>query len=181
MKVVSLVIVMCGVSLGIGMSFLLPQHQYSPQVEWLEKPRPVSLLSMMQQSTDWKLVALGYTRCPDVCPTTLSAMALVTSLTDLPTDNFFLSVDGVSQSIVSQYASAFDPSILGVTGAPLKVRQFASSVGAQYQLPTQVDGPVAHSSFLILIDPTGMMRGRIRMGFDVVELAEELNQIGRKS
>jgi cytochrome oxidase Cu insertion factor (SCO1/SenC/PrrC family) len=181
MKPNSIIIIFIGLALalGLGASWLLPKPASSSQIEWLTTTRPITMLPTMPQSQRWKLVALGYTRCPDVCPTTLGAMATLSQVSDKPLDYVFVSVDGVAGSIVSQYASAFDRCIRGVTGTVAQISDFVADAGALYEVPDSLSEPVAHSTFLILIDPSGLMRGRVRMGFDIELLAQELNYLPR--
>lgn len=171
------VCVMLGLGLGIRISSLVPDHQRPTEIEWLTTPRPVALLPGMMDNHNWKLIALGYSRCPDVCPTTLGAMASLKRISDSPVDYFFLSLDAVSESSVVHYAAAFDPRIRGVTATSKQVRHFVDSAGAQYELSEVINGPVAHSTFLILVDPTGLMRGRVRQGFQVNELSREFAKL----
>lgn len=86
------------------------------------------------QSREYKLVAFGYTHCPDVCPITLLRMHQV--LTALGPDGgrvapLFVTLDPVRDTppALAQYTAAFDPRILGITGAEHDLRVLADAYG----------------------------------------------------
>ena len=80
----------------------------------------------------WTLVFLGFTHCPDVCPTTLQTMArLDKRLTELAPNvhpqYVFVSLDPDrdSPAALKQYAAFFSEKIVAVTGANSEVAPFA--------------------------------------------------------
>jgi protein SCO1/2 len=111
----------------------------------------------------WLLVFFGYTFCPDTCPTTLNHVAL--ALQDLGADAakvqpIFITVDPARDTpeIMGQYAEAFDPRIVGLTGSPQQIAAVMEDYGAysaQHQISTGGDYLVDHSTYIYVMDPFG--------------------------
>jgi protein SCO1/2 len=112
----------------------------------------------------WLLVTFGYTFCPDICPTTLAAVA--EALDRLGADAarvqpVFITVDPQrdTPAVVGAYAAAFDARILGLTGAPERIAAAASAYGVHFRSHA-VDAAdrfyaVDHSTRLHVMDPDG--------------------------
>jgi protein SCO1/2 len=85
----------------------------------------------------WLLVFFGYTRCPDVCPTTLSdiadALAKLGPLADR-VQPLFVTVDPSrdTQPVLADYTAAFDPRIIGLTGSPSQIAAAAKAYNVTY-------------------------------------------------
>jgi len=117
------------------------------------------------------LLYFGYTRCPDVCPTTLSGLSQVMKL--LGTDAARVQVLWVSvdperdtQQLLSRYVPAFNPAFLGLRGTARETAAMAARFHIQYVI-TRDQGEVLvdHSSFGFLIDPRG--RTRVKLGHEL--------------
>jgi cytochrome oxidase Cu insertion factor (SCO1/SenC/PrrC family) len=85
----------------------------------------------------WLLVFFGYTHCPDVCPTTLGEIAdALTKLGPLAgrVQPLFITLDPKrdTQQVLADYAAAFDPRILGLTGTPAKIAAAAKAYNISY-------------------------------------------------
>ena len=83
------------------------------------------------------LVYFGYTFCPDVCPTTLKAVA--DAMDKLGPDAakvrpVFITVDPRRDTppVVKKYAAAFGPEITGLTGTPEEIAQVAKEYRVYY-------------------------------------------------
>ncbi|HXY97111.1 MAG TPA: SCO family protein [Steroidobacteraceae bacterium] len=107
------------------------------------------------------LVYFGFTRCPDVCPTTLVKLAQALQQAALPSLRVvFISIDPQRDppAAVGLYAHVFDPTFQGVTGKPeeiLKVaKNFAVAVN-RVDLPGG-DYTMDHSAVLFLVDARGI-------------------------
>ena len=79
----------------------------------------------------YMLVYFGYTYCPDVCPTTLNAVAaalgkLGPKAKDLTP--IFITVDPHRDTpgVMKQYTAAFSPALVGLTGTPEEIRSNTS-------------------------------------------------------
>ncbi|MCK6390685.1 MAG: SCO family protein [Azonexus sp.] len=117
------------------------------------------------------LVYFGYTYCPDICPTSLAATA--GGLQMLSADEraklamFFVSVDPKRDTPerLKEYASFFDPMIIGMTGTPAAIAEVAGRYGVFYSeqaVETAGDGYVVdHSAETYLIGKDGQLLARI--------------------
>jgi protein SCO1/2 len=122
-----------------------------------------------------KLVLLyfGYTRCPDICPTTLGYLAIaLEGLSEKERQQLqviFVSVDPERDDLahLQTYARFFHPSFLGISGQPDAVKAIATRYGAAYH---RVEGDssmgysVDHTADLYMIDQAGKLQGRITHG-----------------
>ncbi len=117
----------------------------------------------------WLLVFFGYTHCPDVCPTTLGSIALVMDELGSEAESLqplFITVDPARDSadVVRQYAAAFHPKIIGLTGSERQVAAAARSHRAYYARVAASNGTTTdtddyamdHSAHLYLMDPDGV-------------------------
>ncbi|WP_419613543.1 SCO family protein [Thiolapillus sp.] len=114
------------------------------------------------------LLYFGYTKCPDVCPTSLSYMAQ--AFNELNDDELkkvvgvFVSVDPKRDTfeLLDEYVDYFHPNFIGVTGKPEEIAKAAKLYGAQYyevELKDSAFGyAVNHSAATYLIAPDGELR-----------------------
>jgi len=107
------------------------------------------------------LVYFGFTRCPDVCPTTLVKLAQVLHQAPVPHLRvLFVSVDPQRDTppVLTLYVHAFDPAFAGVTGAPAQIlavaKNFAVAVN-RVELPGG-DYTMDHSAVVFLVDGRGI-------------------------
>jgi len=112
----------------------------------------------------WSFLFFGYTHCPDVCPTTLAALArahenIVKGTVGAEDVQFvFISVDPNrdTASKLRQYVTFFDTTFLGVTGDNAQLANLAGQLGAVYQVaitPGMENYPVYHTAAVFLVDP----------------------------
>lgn len=85
----------------------------------------------------WLLIFFGYTHCPDVCPTTLSNIAeAMSQLGPLAkgVQPLFITVDPErdTQPVLIDYASAFDPQILDLSGSADQIASAAKAYRIYY-------------------------------------------------
>ena len=120
----------------------------------------------------WTLVYLGYTHCPDVCPTTLQMLGQAEkSWNSLPAVTrpriVFVSVDPQrdSPAHTAEYAHYFGKDIIGATADDKTLAAFAHDLGLIYLIDKSADDKnytVDHSASVALLDPDGRMAGLIR-------------------
>jgi protein SCO1/2 len=111
----------------------------------------------------WSAVFFGYTYCPDVCPTTMQALAgaeakLGGKAKDLQV--VFVSVDPErdTPAQLKTYLSTptFPKGAIGLTGTPDQVAATAKAYRVYYQKDGKGEGySVAHSSIVYLMNPAG--------------------------
>lgn len=114
----------------------------------------------------WSFLFLGYTQCPDVCPTALSMLKEVRAAVgaDPAFDVVFVSVDPRRDrpELLHQYLSAFDPGFIGITGEDAALATLVKGLGATYARHDNPGGPhytVDHTATIFLIDTRGRVVG----------------------
>jgi len=111
----------------------------------------------------WTFVYLGYTFCPDVCPTTLASLGAVDKRLAADDRNthvqyLFVSVDPNRDTPerLSEYVGYFGDRFTGATGDPEALEDFANSIGQVFNVPESPEDEnylVDHSSIIALFDP----------------------------
>ncbi len=109
-------------------------------------------------SRDYKLVAFGFTQCPEVCPTTLAKLHRVLEALDPKTKHLtglFVTVDPMHDTpqALELYTSAFDARIVGITGKADEVRAFALTYGVYPpgEQPAGMGEAIGHSAMLYFL------------------------------
>ncbi|WP_028863407.1 SCO family protein [Psychromonas aquimarina] len=113
----------------------------------------------------WTLFFIGYTFCPDICPTTLADLdRIYPELTKAPYKNIqvvFVSVDPNRDKAkqLAEYVSYFNPNFKGTTSTHQQLFPFAQDLGLVYSIVDQGDTDkyylVDHSASIVLINPQG--------------------------
>jgi protein SCO1/2 len=136
----------------------------------------------------WTLAFLGFTFCPDVCPTTLAELAQAQKQWEsLPESTrprvLFISVDPERDTPgkAGEYAHAFHPDTLAATADIPALEKFATSLGFVFmKVPGKTfeqnpsDYSVDHSANLAVLDPQGNLAGIIRPPFQPQAIADDL-------
>jgi protein SCO1 len=158
---------------------------------WLPSPKPVDAFTLIDTAghpytrSDLlerpTLVYFGFTRCPDVCPTTLVKLAAVVRRAAVPGLRvLFVSVDPQRDTppVLALYVHAFDPAFEGATGAPQQLlavaKNFAVAVN-RVELPGG-DYTMDHSAVVFLVDGRGI-DAIFTPPFDTPALTEDLRRI----
>ena len=119
----------------------------------------------------WSLIFVGYTNCPDICPTTLSVMNQVKEyLTEQKIQApkiVFLSIDPERDTPlhIKRYVEYFDKDFTGLTGTQAQITQISQNLNAVFRKAPGADGEISednylmdHSSALMLINPQGNLQ-----------------------
>ena len=132
------------------------------------------------------LVYFGYTYCPDVCPTTLNAVADALDRIGPKADKLntvFITVDPKRDTppVVKQYAAAFSPRITGLTGPADEIARVAKEYRVYYAEHRTGPGPndysMDHSSILYLMGPDGAFISPLRADQSGEEMAKTLARL----
>jgi len=118
------------------------------------------------------VVFFGYTQCPDVCPTTLAALAEAMKLLGPDADRvqvLFVTVDPDRDTpeLLKAYVPAFDPRFVGLRGDAKALEAVAKEFRIVYQKTpgaTPTTYTVDHSAGTFLYDPQGRLRVYIGHG-----------------
>ena len=153
---------------GLALVVLLPE---SPRQE--DPPSiggPFTLVNHSGQTvTDadfrgrFLLLFFGYTYCPDVCPTTLTAIGDALDLLGPDGDKVtpvFITVDPVRDTpeYLAEYLAYFHPRMVGLSGTPDQVAAVAESYQVYYAKGGKAENEdyiMDHTAVIYLMDPAG--------------------------
>jgi protein SCO1 len=134
----------------------------------------------------YMLVYFGYTYCPDVCPTTLNAVADALDRLGKKADELepiFITVDPKRDTpgVMKQYTAAFTPRLIGLTGSDAEIAAVAKEYHVYYAEHRTGPGPndysMDHSSILYLMGPNGRFVAPLRTDSTGPEIASELTKL----
>jgi protein SCO1/2 len=138
----------------------------------------------------WTLVFLGFTHCPDVCPTTLAEMAKAQKQwAALPESTrprlLFVSVDPERDTPdrIGEYAHAFHRDTLAATADVPALESFARSLSMVFAKVPPPEGipadqySVDHSASVAVLDPQGRMAGIIQPPLEPLAIAADMTAL----
>jgi len=134
----------------------------------------------------WRIVYFGYTWCPDACPTDVGVMMrgfdkFAKAHPDLAAkvQPIFITVDPArdTPARVGEFAAAFSPRLLGLTGTQAQVDAAATAFAAYHARGKDQPGGgylVDHSRIAYLMDPDGKPVAMLPVDKDDAAVAAEL-------
>ena len=176
---VFLLVVLAAIAAGLGLwlglrSHAPPQPPPMQSAQVYPQPRPLPAFSLTQSdgmpltAADWQgrytLLFFGYTRCPDICPTTLATLhralqALRAKGLGGQVQVEFISVDPQRDTLprLAAYVHAFDPQFVGAIGPDAQLQPLTRALGIVYARTPDGHGGerVDHSDAVVLVDPRG--------------------------
>ena len=200
----TLIILVVALAGGLGLlasqHFLADRPTPGPELQAVRLfPQPRALPAFALQQSDgtqlvpgelnghWTVVFLGFTHCPDVCPTTLAELAQAQKRwTELPDSVrprvLFVSVDPDRDTPdrIGVYAHAFHRDTLAATADIPTLETFAQSLSLVFMKAPPPEGAPAdqysvdHSAALAVLDPKGRMAGVVQPPFDPAAIAADL-------
>lgn len=135
------------------------------------------------------LLYFGYTHCPGICPTTLaeinqSLKALGSAGTRVQVMMVSVDPERDTPARLGVYMAHFNPTFLGLTGAPQEVSAVAAKYGIYSKKTEQTargDYLVDHTSMVIVIDAAGRIRLLFPFGTTVEDMTSDLSHLlGRR-
>ncbi|MCG9720471.1 SCO family protein [Shewanella sp. Isolate7] len=149
---------------------LLTSYRYPQQ-------RPLSPFELTDQNgkaftneqlkNKWSLFFVGYTSCPDVCPTTLGKLAAayqqLEGVVDLQV--VFLSVDPArdTQARLKDYINFFNPNFVAITAPHSQLLPLTRELGFVYTMVGEGENyQVDHSASMVLISPDGTRMATVK-------------------
>lgn len=115
-----------------------------------------------------KAIFYGFTYCPDVCPTTLARLTMLMEKLGPDAEKLqviLVSVDPERDTpeVLKTYLTAFDPRMIGLTGTPEQLADFAKAYRFFYEKVTEPDGSYTmnHSAGVFLFRKSGEFQGTI--------------------
>lgn len=132
-----------------------------------------------------KLLYFGYTHCPDVCPLTLATIGRALKKIGPEAKQavvLFVSVDPKRDTpdVLKQYADAFGPQFVGLTGTQSQLKALAKRyrVSYSYDKPdAQGNYAVNHSGAVFVFDRDGKVRLLMNRTDGADEMAHDLKQL----
>jgi len=112
-------------------------------------------------------IYFGFTRCGDVCPTTLSRLVKLRreAADDQAFNIVFVTIDPANDGPkeVGQYAGLFNAPIIGLTGSPAQIDQVKKQYGifAQPVPHAPMGKEMEHTATVLLFGRTGNLAGTI--------------------
>ncbi|EKM96962.1 Sco1/SenC family protein [Stutzerimonas degradans] len=133
----------------------------------------------------WHLLFLGFTACPDVCPTTLSDLRrLLGRLQPEVRERVqvvLVSVDPARDTPerLKQYLAYYRSEFKGLTGELSELTKLSKALGLPFVPANETDGDysVSHSGNIALVAPDGSLRGHIRAPLKLDGLADALQEL----
>lgn len=154
-----------------------------------------SVLDQTALAGRWTLLFIGFTHCPDVCPTTLALLAEVHRqwpnaggsadagpAPAVPAPSvLFVAVDAErdTPAKAQEYASFFHPDFVGASGTPEQLEAFTRNLGLVF-MKTPLEGEqytIDHSSSLAIINPEGQLAGVMRPPLDARRIAADMRTL----
>ncbi|HEU4373576.1 MAG TPA: SCO family protein [Telluria sp.] len=137
-----------------------------------------------------KVVVLefGFTRCTEVCPVSLAALAQARKLLGAAAADVqvvFVTVDPARDTgaVLRAYMANFDPSFIGLTGTQQQVdavlKAYGISATKKMVDGSKTDYTMHHSSYLYFIDRRGMLRALMPFGRPAAEMAHDVQLLLR--
>jgi protein SCO1/2 len=120
----------------------------------------------------WTLTFVGYTFCPDVCPTTLAELKriypqLQQIRADFPVQVMFLSVDPQRDTAerLKEYIQYFHPDFIAVSAPHTQLFPLVRSMGMMYSMSESTENAnylVDHSASVVVVNPQAQVVGRFK-------------------
>ena len=204
-------IIILALALAAGLGLMAGNHLFNRQppahaqvtrsITWYASPRELPEFNLAQADGTrlvpgelrghWTLVFLGFTTCPDICPTTLMELAAAQNAWRALPDStrpklLLVSVDPErdTPARLGEYAHAFHPDTLAATGDLPALEKFATALGFVFRKApgehfdsNPDDYSVDHSAGLAVLDPSGRLAGLIRPPFDAAVIAADLTEL----
>ena len=200
------ILIVLVVALAAGLGLVASKHWFgreaapaTPELATVRLfPQPRELPPFALQQSDgtrllpgelhghWTLVFLGFTHCPDVCPTTLADLSRAQKEWEaIPEAQrprvLFVSVDPERDSPdrIGEYAAFFHGDTLAATADIPALEEFARSLSLVFmKVPLGGDAPedaytIDHSSALAVLDPQGRMAGVVQGPLEPAAIAAD--------
>jgi protein SCO1/2 len=189
-------------ALGFGAKLLVDKHnesllhqaeldqlaQVSESVLFGEGGKPVAIFDQTDPRT--RIVYFGFTRCPDVCPTSLAMLAGALNQIDDETKQtlrpMFISLDPERDAAEAsaEYAHYFHPMIEGLS-APLEVtKPLAHKYGVIFRKTELEDSRLGytldHSSYFYFLSPDGTLIEKVPHTLTPAPIVEAIKRINAK-
>ncbi|CSD10702.1 cytochrome oxidase biogenesis protein Sco1/SenC/PrrC copper metallochaperone [Vibrio cholerae] len=134
-----------------------------------------------------RIVYFGFTRCPDVCPTSLAMLSAALNQVDDKTKAqlrpMFISLDPERDdaNLAAQYAHYFHPMIEGLSGSVATTNQIAQKYGVIFrktELPnSELKYTLDHSSYFYFLQPDGTLINKVPHTQDPTPIVDAIKKV----
>lgn len=133
----------------------------------------------------FRLIAFGYTFCPDVCPTILRDMGAALDLLGDEGEKVvpvFITIDPERDTVprMKDYAAHFHPRLLAFTGTPEEIAATAGDFRIYYARSQVETGPddylMDHTALIYLMGPDGSFITHFRHGASPEDMAAAMEK-----
>jgi protein SCO1/2 len=163
-------------------------EQVSQTILFGENDQPIKIFDVEDPRT--RIIYFGFTRCPDVCPTSLAMLSGALNQVDDQTKQhlrpMFVSLDPErdAASASHQYAQYFHPMIEGLS-APLEVTQpLAHKYGVIFKKTELTDSKLGytldHSSYFYFLSPQGDLIEKVPHTLNPAPIIEAIKRLNIK-
>ena len=157
-----------------------------PLREFVLTDQNSNAFDLVRLKGNWSFLFFGFTHCPDICPSTLASLSqlreqITKGVNGTKNTQFvFISVDPKrdTAAVLKQYTGYFDPSIIGITGSELELRNLTGQLGALFEVeptPDKESYQVYHTSALFLINPQGQYAALLTPPFDISTISRRFS------
>ncbi len=139
---------------------------------------------------DWRgrytLVFMGYTHCPDICPTTLLTLRTMWNALDQAGVSKRVGVDFVSVDpgrdtlpLLGEYVHGFDAAFVGATGSEAQLKKLSEALLLPYRIVPAAHGGYAvdHSATIAIIGPDAREIGVFMPPLHAAPMAADLERL----
>ena len=138
---------------------------------------------------EWSLIFFGYSKCPDVCPTTVFKLTEIYRILD--EDNaveqqpqvVFVSIDPERDKpeILKEYLTSFNPKFIGVTGTLDEIKKLTTKLSVYFQKIGDDEEnylyEMNHTAGLFLTNPDGKLVASFKPTATPKELSLDVKKI----
>lgn len=184
-------IVSLAVGVGLALTFSNTAPEQPKYLQMYPQARQLADFELYDQNGEavtqetlkghWTLTFVGYTFCPDICPTTLAELKriypqLQAIQTPHPVQVLFLSVDPNRDTSerLNEYIQFFNPQFVAASAEHKQLFPLVRSMGMMYALSDNIENPnylVDHSSSIVVINPSAQVIGRFKPHLEPGKLA----------
>ena len=138
---------------------------------------------------EWSLIFFGYSKCPDVCPTTVFKLAEIYRILDedkaikQQPQVIFISIDPGRDKpeILKEYLASFNPEFIGVTGTLDEIKKLTTKLSVYFQKIGDDEESylyeMNHTAGLFLTNPDGKLVASFKPTATPKELSLDVKKI----
>ena len=146
------------------------------------------VFSKKNLSGRWTLLFFGFTRCPNICPMTLTKINQAYQLLEQQDNEIlpqvvFVSVDPARDSAetIKRYVQSFNTAFIGATGSEAELHKLTKQVGVAYMkaIKSGEEGnyQIEHTGAIFVVDPSSSVAAILSAPFTAHTIAADVQRI----